>query len=222
MRARVVEVGDVITAINGQPMLGYDTSVVANALQTLPACVTLRLVKYGFDFVPVVAQTQVCYRQRSCVLADGVECVRACLMFTPVSFRYLLSLIAFVGFGLAPSAGERPVGYGGKAKANGTRHRFVGGGKTITVMTAHHEQSLRVPVRDTPARHRDGEIYRRRPPGGSGAERKLRRRWRAGEGKSSRRRTRVATTVRFVRGGSHLDGGPLVVRSTSLPQGLQY
>ncbi|CAM9554270.1 unnamed protein product, partial [Scytosiphon promiscuus] len=58
MRSRVVEVGDVITAINGEPMLGFDTSVVANALQTLPACVTLRLVKYGFDFVPVVAQAQ--------------------------------------------------------------------------------------------------------------------------------------------------------------------
>lgn len=60
MRSRMVEVGDVITAINGVPMLGCDTSIVANALQTLPACVTLRLVKYGFDFVPAVAQTQVC------------------------------------------------------------------------------------------------------------------------------------------------------------------
>lgn len=59
MRSRLVEVGDVITAINGEPMLGFDTSVVANALQTLPACVTLRLVKYGFDYVPVVAQAQV-------------------------------------------------------------------------------------------------------------------------------------------------------------------
>lgn len=62
MRSRMVEVGDVITAINGQPMLGCDTSIVANALQTLPACVTLRLVKYGFDYVPAVANTQVCCR----------------------------------------------------------------------------------------------------------------------------------------------------------------
>lgn len=60
MRSRMVEVGDVITAINGQPMLGCDTSIVANALQTLPACVTLRLLKYGFDYVPAVFNTQVC------------------------------------------------------------------------------------------------------------------------------------------------------------------
>lgn len=59
MRSRMVEVGDVITAINGVAMLGCDTSIVANALQTLPACVTLRLVKYGYDLVPIVAQTQV-------------------------------------------------------------------------------------------------------------------------------------------------------------------
>ena len=60
MRSRMVEVGDVITAINGQPMGGQNTSGVANALQALPACVTLRLVKYGFDFVPDVVVMQVC------------------------------------------------------------------------------------------------------------------------------------------------------------------
>lgn len=76
MRSRMVDVGDVITAINGQPMLGLDTSVVANALQTLPACVNLRLVKYGFDFVPTVAQTQVCV----CVCVGVGVHVCACVL----------------------------------------------------------------------------------------------------------------------------------------------
>lgn len=63
MRSHMVAVGDVITAINGMPMLGFDTSVVATVLQDLPACVTLRLVKYGFDYIPAVAQTQVRMRR---------------------------------------------------------------------------------------------------------------------------------------------------------------
>ncbi|CAM9761275.1 unnamed protein product, partial [Laminaria digitata] len=59
MRSHLVAVGDVITAINGLPMLGFDTGVVANVLQALPACVTLRLVKYGFEYIPTLAQAQV-------------------------------------------------------------------------------------------------------------------------------------------------------------------
>lgn len=56
----MVSVNDVITAINGIPMLGYDTTIVANVLQSLPACVTMRFVKHGVEFVPAIARTQVC------------------------------------------------------------------------------------------------------------------------------------------------------------------
>ena len=57
----MVYVGDVVTAINGVPMLGCGTSMVAIAVQALPACGTLRLVKHGVDFVvPAVARIQVC------------------------------------------------------------------------------------------------------------------------------------------------------------------
>ena len=59
MRSHMVSVNDVITGINGMPMLGFDTTVVANVLQNLPACVTMRLVKYGAEFVPAIARTQV-------------------------------------------------------------------------------------------------------------------------------------------------------------------
>ncbi|CAN0131795.1 unnamed protein product, partial [Ascophyllum nodosum] len=64
MRSHMVSVNDVITGINGMPMLGFDTTVVANVLQNLPACVTLRLVKYGAEFVPAIARTQAAYRNK--------------------------------------------------------------------------------------------------------------------------------------------------------------
>lgn len=59
MRLHRVVPNDFITAINGQPVLGFDTGVIATALQGLPACVTLRLLKNADYYIPEVFETQV-------------------------------------------------------------------------------------------------------------------------------------------------------------------
>lgn len=59
MRTHQVAIGDLITAINGLPVMGCDTLLIANVLQALPACVTLRLTKYGAQYLQDLAMRQV-------------------------------------------------------------------------------------------------------------------------------------------------------------------
>lgn len=81
MRTHQVAIGDLITAINGLPVMGCDTRVIANVLQALPACVTLRLTKYGAQYLQKLLMRQVRRkggtRKKGHVGVGGVQAVLA-------------------------------------------------------------------------------------------------------------------------------------------------
>lgn len=72
MRTHQVAVGDLITAINGLPVMGCDTLVVANVLQALPTCVTLRLTKYAAQCFNELVMIQVRMQGKGKRMISGV------------------------------------------------------------------------------------------------------------------------------------------------------